>query len=197
AYAQQSPSPTPVPTPSNGEIRAVNNTVRHDSDARKDSAHEIEELRKQLQQAQAQIEEVRAQMDAMRVQLNQLNRAVATADVAAHETSQPSGMRNSDTSAGVSPTPVTTRKQRQQEAQPSTIDELIKPKSQDGQFSGAEGLLKTDRLKIGGYADFRYVTRGIDEGFEIPGKGDEANTDQTEFTNFKRNGFLSPPLLLC
>jgi hypothetical protein len=86
--------------------------------------------------------------------------------------------------------------QEGQQGQQSTIDKLIKPKSQDGQFSGAEGLLKTDRIKIGGYADFRYVTRGIDEGFEIRENVDENNPGNTEFANFKRNGFITPRLVL-
>jgi hypothetical protein len=79
---------------------------------------------------------------------------------------------------------------------PSTVDQLIQPKLAGGQFSGAEGLLKTDRLKIGGYGDFRYVTRGIDEGFEVRANADEANPGQTNSTNFKRNGFISPRVVV-
>ena len=44
--------------------------------------------------------------------------------------------------------------QPQKDKPRSPIDTLIEPKLAGGQFSGAEGLLKTDRVKIGGYADF-------------------------------------------
>src|SRR6266508_2364101 len=154
---------------------------------------ELEQMRLQLKQAQAQIEEVRAQVEVLRAQLNQLTRANA-ADAAAHVAVQPSVSPNAGIAISASPAPVITR--QEQQPKPSTIDQLIKPKSQDGQFSGSEGLLKTDRVKIGGYADFRYVTRGIDEGFEIRGNADEANPGQTDLTNFKRNGFIMPRLVL-
>src|SRR5262249_12238266 len=153
---------------------------------------ELEQMRLQLKQAQAQIEEVRAQVDVLRAQLNQLTRANA-AD-AAHVAVQPSVTPNAGIATSASPAPVITRQEQQPKT--STIDQLIKPKSQDGQFSGSEGLLKTDRVKIGGYVDFRYVTRGIDEGFEIRGNADEANPGQTDLTNFKRNGFIMPRLVL-
>jgi hypothetical protein len=83
----------------------------------------------------------------------------------------------------------------------STIDKLIKPKSEGGQFSGAEGLFKTDRLKIGGYADFRYVTRGLDDANEIRENVDRLNVGPdgmptTGVTNFKRNGFTTPQIVL-
>ena len=154
---------------------------------------ELEQMQLQLKQAQAQIEEVRAQVEVLRAQLNQLTHTNA-ADAAAHVAVQPSVAPNAGIAISASPAPVITR--QEQQPKPSTIDQLIKPKSQDGQFSGSEGLLKTDRVKIGGYADFRYVTRGIDEGFEIRGNADEANPGQTDLTNFKRNGFIMPRLVL-
>ena len=78
---------------------------------------------------------------------------------------------------------------------PSTIDTLIHPKLAGGQFSGAEGLYRGDRVKIGGYMDFRYQTRGIDDGFEIRESADQEHPDETDVTNFRRNGFIAPRLL--
>jgi len=154
---------------------------------------ELEQMRLQLKQTQAQIEEVRAQIEIMRAQIDQLTRAGASG-AATHVAAQSPGAFNADTAASVSPASAVAR--QEQQPKPSEIDQLIRPKSQDGQFSGAEGLLKSDRIKVGGYADFRYVTRGIDEGFEVRGNADEANPGQTEFTNFKRNGFIMPRLVL-
>ncbi|KAF0187596.1 MAG: hypothetical protein FD167_6262, partial [bacterium] len=78
----------------------------------------------------------------------------------------------------------------------ATIDKLIKPKLEGGQFSGAEGLVKTDRVKIGGYFGFRYQTRGIDDGVEIEENVDEENAGMTDNTNFKRSGFVTTRLVL-
>ncbi len=75
------------------------------------------------------------------------------------------------------------------------IDQLIKPKSQGGQFAGSEGLFKTDRVKIGGYADFRFVTRSLDDGIElqeeIDGIGSGADT-----ADFSRSTFHMPRLVI-
>ena len=75
------------------------------------------------------------------------------------------------------------------------IDQLIKPKSQGGQFAGADGLFKSDRVKIGGYADFRFVTRSLDDGVElqeeIDGIGSGADT-----ADFSRSTFHMPRLVI-
>lgn len=76
------------------------------------------------------------------------------------------------------------------------IDRLIAPKSQGGQFSGSEGLLKNDRVKIGGYVDFRFASRSIDEGFETRETVDHINPGLTDVTNFKRTSFLAPRMVL-
>jgi hypothetical protein len=76
--------------------------------------------------------------------------------------------------------------------QPAKIDQLIAPKSEGGQFSGAEGLFKTDRLKIGGYVDFRYLSPGYDERLEI--QENIKHLGETE--NFRRSTFSSPRFVL-
>jgi len=202
-YAQQAPSPVlhPLPAPGAGKFEAS-------VDGRSDpAARELDQLRLQLKQAQAQIDEVRAQaqaqieelrrqMETMRAEFSQLSRTPPPAAAATPAVAATVKALNPETVVASASTVTTPSAQQQPPKQPSTIDQLIAPKSRDGQFSGAEGLLKTDRIKVGGYADFRYVTRGIDEGFEIRSNADEANPGQTEFTNFKRNGFISPRLVL-
>ncbi len=78
---------------------------------------------------------------------------------------------------------------------PTTIDMLIQPKLAGGQFSGAQGLYRSERVKVGGYMDFRYQTRGIDDGFEIRESADQEHPDETDITNFKRSGFTAPRLI--
>ncbi len=203
-YAQQALSPalSPTPTPSASKLE-VNVNGRSDTVPR-----ELDQLRLQLKQAQAQIDEVRAQaqaqieelrrlMEAMRAKFDRLSQATPPDGAVTPVTAPTVKALNTEMAAASDSTIAALQAQPQQSPKPpSTIDQLIPPKSQGGQFSGSEGLLKTDRVKVGGYVDFRYVTRGIDEGFEIRASADEANPGQTEFTNFKRNGFISPRLVL-
>lgn len=77
----------------------------------------------------------------------------------------------------------------------ATIDKLIKPKSEGGQFAGADGLIKTDRVKIGGYADFRFVTRTLDDGIEFQEEIDEIGAG-TDTADFGRSTFTAPRLVL-
>ena len=170
---------------------------------------EIEEMRSQLQQAQQRIEEMQQQMDEMRSMLKQLVAAGGAApekraDVAiAAAPGHPVGINHPPQTNAARPTATTTAAttpaqdpRRQTSKEESTIDKLIKPKYEDGQFSGAQGLLKTDRVKVGGYMDFRFVTRGIDDGNEIRTNIAEENADNLLGTNFKRNSFTTPRLVL-
>lgn len=151
----------------------------------KNPSRDLEQLRSQLNDAQAELRELRIQVDAMR--------AILKKSVAA-EVGAPASLPVVTPPELQAETPQTGKRQTGDES--SMIDHLILPKNKGGQFSGAQGLFKNDRVKIGGYADFRYVTRSIDEGFEIRSNVDEANPGQTDLTNFKRNGFISPRAVL-
>jgi hypothetical protein len=171
-----------VPSPGSAEA-----TIAHNRGlVERATSTEMDEMRQQLKQAQAQIEELRAQINAMR---SLFGGRLETAQQASTEPrkDQTSNLEAPMHNSAASQAPV---KQNQ------TVDELIAPKNKGGQFSGAEGLYKADRVKIGGYVDFRYITRGIDEGFEIRSNVDEENPGQTDRTNFKRNGFISPRAVL-
>ncbi len=185
-----------------GDTKDVTKKDRGKTDRKDSSAAEIEQMRSQLQKAEQRIDEMQRQMDEMRAMLKQFTTANNashtnnTTAVAAPGATRTEGVSNQDAANAASEAVAAVKPAQDRTQEKSTIDKLIKPKSEEGQFSGAEGLLKTDRIKVGGYADFRYVTRGIDEGFEIRGNADEANPGQTEFTNFRRNGFIMPRLVL-
>ena len=168
-----------------------------DKTVRKDAA-EIKQMRAQLQQAQQRIDEMQRQMDEMRAILKQV---AATSNASRESNPVAAGVaRASSATSPATPTAsetVATVKSAQDKTQPqSTIDKLIKPKSEGGQFSGSEGLLKTDRVKVGGYMDFRFVTRGLDDGNEIRNNIAEANAGNILNTNFKRTSFTTPRLVV-
>lgn len=149
------------------------------SAAKESSAGELNELRGQLERAQDQIESLRTEVDAMRQMLQQF---------AAAAPARPSATAGASEST-VAQAPLKEKPALKQE---SKIDQLIKPKYEGGQFSGAEGLYKTDRLKIGGYLDFRYVSRGFDERREIQRNIQERGESQ----NFRRSTFSNPRYVL-
>src|SRR5262245_10830895 len=175
------------------------------SERREPGSAELEEVRSQLQQAQQRIDEMQRQMEEMRVKLNQLLDIKAVPEngitgLAAIDKDRTGGAGGSATVSAVHASvaaPVSAQEpDTQKPKEQSTIDKLIKPKYEDGQFSGAEGLLKTDRVKVGGYMDFRFVTRGIDDGNEIRSNIAEENEGNIPGTNFMRNSFVSPRFVL-
>jgi hypothetical protein len=149
------------------------------------SAEEVRRLRQQLAESNQRIEKLASLIQELQAKITAAPTSQsATQTVGANEALPP--QTEAQKASASSPS----------QPKPSTIDTLIAPKLAGGQFSGSEGLLKTDRLKVGGYMDFRYVTRGLDEGFEIRSNADEANPGLTDVTNFKRNGFTAPRLVL-
>jgi hypothetical protein len=149
------------------------------------SAEEVRQLRQQLAESNQRIEKLASLIQELQAKITAAPTSQpATQTVGANEALPP--QTEAQKASASSPS----------QPKPSTIDTLIAPKLAGGQFSGSEGLLKTDRLKVGGYMDFRYVTRGLDEGFEIRSNADEANPGLTDVTNFKRNGFTAPRLVL-
>lgn len=152
------------------------------------TAEEIRQLKQQVESANQQIARLTAMVEALQA------RMPATPSASGEQVASvltPASVQDSLTpSTGLPQT---------QPLQPSQspVDKMIKSKMEGGQFSGAEGLLKNDRVKIGGYVDFRYVTRGLDDGLEIQENIDENNPDMTDVTNFKRNGFTTPQFVLA
>lgn len=151
---------------------------------------EVTQLRHQVAENNAQIAKLTVMVQELQAKLN---------------TSQPKNLASvsSETVSSTNSTPsipkpyVPKPQDNSQNSKPqSTIDTLVAPKLAGGQFSGSSGLIKTDRVKVGGYVDFRYQTRGIDDGFEIRGNADEANPGITDVTNFKRNTFITPRFIL-
>lgn len=176
------------------------NKKSEDKTVRKDAA-EIEQMRSQLQQAQQRIEEMQRQMDEMRAMLKQIA-ATSNASrennsvVAATGVTRANSSASPDATTAPGETIVAVEPAQDKTQQQPTIDKLIKPVSEGGQFHGSEGLLKTDRVKVGGYMDFRFVTRGIDDGNEIRNNIAEANSGNILNTNFKRTSFTSPRLVV-
>ena len=190
-YSQQATALPANPAPPTGgaKVGAAPDSRPDGRDKSSTGANaEFDEMRLQLKHAQSQIDELRSQLDAVRALLTHRTpseagspEVIETKAVEARDTEGPA-QRTGKPQAPANQSP--------------TIDELIPSKSRGGQFPGAQGLVKTDRVKIGGYVDFRYVTRGIDEGFEIRSNVDEENPGLTDVTNFKRNGFISPRAVL-
>lgn len=154
------------------------------------TAEEVQALREQLIQANKQIERLANIVDSLEKRLD--DRDAATATAPAVKPATPVVATTTATAAKPQDGPTKTGDKDQK----STIDRLIAPKSEGGQFAGADGLYKTDRVKIGGYGDFRYNTRGIDEFFEIREEADELTDFATDSTNFRRSGFQMPRLVL-
>ena len=154
------------------------------------TAEEVQALRTQLDAATRQIEALTSIVEKLQQKLDTAPQpaaaplAPAVPVVASVQDAQKPGDKPDLTSPAMN------------QDQKSTIDTLIAPKSDGGQFSGTGGLISTDRVKIGGYADFRYQTRGIDESLEIAETLDEIQGTPTDVTNFKRNGFQMPRLVL-
>ena len=167
------------------------------------SAEEVQQLRQQLAQTTQQLNQTNQQVEKLVALVQQLETKLNPENIASISSNFPS--------ANASATPVNTapakggifggltrssKAQGDSQSDQATIDKLIKPKLEGGQFSGAEGLVKTDRVKIGGYFGFRYQTRGIDDGVEIEENVDEENAGMTDNTNFKRSGFVTTRLVL-
>ncbi|HMG35990.1 MAG TPA: hypothetical protein VKM94_18790 [Blastocatellia bacterium] len=177
------------------------------------STTEVDQLRSEVQALKAQVEQLRKLIEAGALARTGAQPSqpadFAAARLADNSQSQPDAQLQA-TAQSQQPN----QKQQKLQSQPanqyanqdpsanqtgqrqSTIDALIKPKSAGGQFAGSEGLLRTDRLKIGGYVDFRYLSRGFDEGFEIREHADELNPGETDRTNFKRNTFMLPRAII-
>ncbi|MBX7221346.1 MAG: carboxypeptidase regulatory-like domain-containing protein [Blastocatellia bacterium] len=151
---------------------------------------EIIQLKKQLAEANAKIDKLASLVEGLQ--------AKATPALSFPGTGTPTEVAATALPSPAVPQSLTEQDKKSKAAQddPKAIDALVKSKIQGGTFSGSEGLFKNDRIKIGGYADFRYVTRGLDDGFEIRANADEENPGQTDVTNFKRNTFSSPQLIL-
>ena len=181
AYSQQSPTMAPRPP----ESPSAAAKEKPPDAAPLPPPTDLDQVRQQLQQALAQIEELRAQMEVMRNLITQKkveapNNNTVTA------------------SLGLAPevAPDQSRPVAQSSGAQSAVDELIPAKNKGGQFSGAQGLIRSDRLKIGGYVDFRYTTRSLDDAFETRENVDEENPGLTDTTNFKRSGFIMPRAVL-
>lgn len=143
---------------------------------------EIAQLKKQLAEANSKIDKLTSLVEGLT--------AKATPPPSVPETGTPAEVASAALPPPALPQSLTEQDKKSKAAQDEQkmIDAMIKPKMMGGTFSGSEGLFKNDRIKIGGYADFRYVTRGLDDGFEIRANADEENPGQTDVTNFKRNG---------
>jgi hypothetical protein len=149
------------------------------------TAEEVQALRTQLDEATRQIQQLTGIVEKLQQRLD------------AAEPAEQAG------TGAISTVPAVASVQDNQQSPPVTnpdskspIDTLIAPKSEGGQFSGAGGLVKTDKVKIGGYADFRYQTRGIDESLEIGETLEDVSGLPADQTNFRRNGFQMPRLVL-
>jgi len=161
--------------------------VGQNSSSEPASAEEVRQLKQQLSESNQRIEKLAVLIQELQAKIvapSAPQSATSASAPAASEAMAVQGNSPKMASSGLA------------QPKPSTIDNLIAPKLAGGQFSGSEGLLKTDRLKIGGYMDFRYVTRGLDEGFEVRSSADAENPGRTDVTNFKRNGFIAPRLVL-
>ncbi|PYP87789.1 MAG: hypothetical protein DMF61_09080 [Blastocatellia bacterium AA13] len=175
-------------------IRAGDASATEDRARPAISIEEAQSLKTQIVDQNRQIEKLAAMVQELKSRLD------------ANETTHPAVVESKIDDAGGA-TGKTDQDQAQYERQPgprqdkdkpkSVVDQLIRPKLAGGQFAGSEGLLKSDRVKLGGYADFRYVTRGLDEGFEIRANADEANPGRTATTNFKRNTFIAPRAVIA
>jgi hypothetical protein len=158
------------------------------------SAEEIQKLKQQLADADRRAEEANQRLERLAAMVQELQARVGGQS----PPSTPGQVANA--TAPVTIPSRTNQDQPKSQTPPpgqSSIDKLIKPKREGGYFSGADGLYRNDRIKIGGYADFRYVTRGLDDGNEIRSNADGANPGQTDVTNFKRNSFTTPRLVLA
>ncbi|MBI4851924.1 MAG: carboxypeptidase regulatory-like domain-containing protein [Acidobacteria bacterium] len=168
------------------------------------SAAEVEQLRQQLSQTTQQLNQTNQQVEKLVALVQELEAKLKTE-------ARPDAANVSNSVANSSATPSnapgktggifgslkrSAKDQGDAQSDQATIDKLVKPKLEGGQFSGAEGLIKTDRVKIGGYFGFRYQTRGIDDGVEIEENVDEENAGMTDNTNFKRSGFVTTRLVL-
>ncbi len=171
------------------KLAAASAEPREDISRSEFSAAEFDHLRQQLAEQSKQIERLAALVGELQSRLEANPASGRT--VISEPTDSPAATPNSSTRSPAGSGQTGAQNPNKDKRQ-STIDALIQPKLAGGQFAGAEGLLKTDRVKLGGYADFRYVTRGLDEGFEIRANVDEANPGQTATTNFKRNTFITP-----
>lgn len=161
------------------------------SDNSANLADEVIQLRHQLAETGEQVAKLTVMVQDLQAKLNNSQPNIATASRA--------NLNANTNIAPSTPSPYTPATQPQEptpQKTTSTIDTLIAPKLAGGQFSGSSGLIKTDRLKIGGYVDFRYQTRGIDDAFEIRSNADEANPGMTDLTNFKRNTFTTPRFIV-
>jgi hypothetical protein len=166
--------------------RANTNDDKNDSGkpaAAAATAEEVQQLRDQLRDATKKIEQLTVIVD----QLQQRLQPAAPAAETAAAPVAPAAQREMP-AAGAQDT--------DKKDKPSTVDQLIAPKSEGGQFAGSEGLYKSDRLKIGGYVDFRYQGPGLDDGVEIREEVDGLNEGLTDSTNFRRSGFSAPRVVL-
>lgn len=153
---------------------------------------EVAQLRHKLAENDDQVAKLTAMVQDLQAKLNSSQpKSIASVSGETTPTTNPLPSVRSPYNPSVQP-----QDNSQTPKQQSTIDTLIAPKSAGGQFSGSSGLIKTDRLKIGGYVDFRYQTRGIDDAFEIRGNADESNPGMTDITNFKRNTFIIPRFII-
>lgn len=185
------------------------------------SVTEVEQLRQQLAQTTQQLNQTNQQVEKLAILVQELqakiNKPENKTDIASVSNDLPvntTSPTNNISSVVNNNEPVKKRSilaglihanktqndgqsgQSPQSEDPNSIDKLIKPKSEGGQFSGSQGLFKTDRVKVGGYLGFRYQTRGLDDGIDIQSSVDEENAGMTATTNFKRSGFVNSRLVL-
>lgn len=182
-------------------LTALNDKKLPSTDVNPASAAEVEQLRQQLSQTTQQLNQTNQQVEKLVALVQELETRLRTEPKTDAITSNVVASNVTPTNSTNKPGGIfggLTRTSKSQDPQnnQATIDKLIKPKLEGGQFSGAEGLIKTDRVKIGGYFGFRYQTRGIDDGVEIEENVDEENAGMTDNTNFKRSGFVATRLVL-
>src|SRR5262249_15001787 len=117
------------------------------------STSEVDRLRSEVEGLKAELEQLRKLIEAgnaAKASAQPLQPAEASRD-SREPDSQPSQAdkyRATQDSGAAQTQKQSTQKQSTQKQ--STIDTLIKPKAAGGQFAGSEGLLKTDRVKVGG-----------------------------------------------
>ncbi len=200
-----------LPLSDSKELDLTLSTINKNSSNTTTSTSEVEQLRQQLIQTTQQLNQTNQQVEKLAALVQQLQAKIDKAESKPEETI---GLSANVSSVSVASTkPVVNEPAKKtgilaglihsnnpqndgQSQDPNSIDKLIKPKAEGGQFSGSQGLLKTDRVKVGGYLGFRYQTRGLDDGVEIQENVDEANAGMTADTNFKRSGFVNSRLVL-
>lgn len=177
-------------------LSAIGEAKSADNNTPLTPAEEVQQLRSKLAETSQQLDKLSAMVQELQAKVNKNQTEIAT--VSASTTANTTAIAVASAAPKAQPFGGLFGRPAPQEGEKSTVDKLIAPKNQGGDFAGAEGLLKNDRVKVGGYGEFRYATRGVDDGFEIQENVDEANADiiGTDNANFKRNGFTAPRLVI-